>query len=101
MNYCIFTYVNIYELIGLDGLPDYVFNNNYDLKPLVEVEEYINENKHLPGIPSSNEARGKGVDIGEMQSKLLEKIEEITLYIIELKKENEALKAKIEEIEKR
>ncbi|MDA3883783.1 MAG: hypothetical protein PF481_10925 [Bacteroidales bacterium] len=72
--------------------PDYVFNTNYKLIPLNELENYINENKHLPGIPSAKEINEEGVDLGEMNKLLLEKVEELTLYIIQLQKEIDELK---------
>lgn len=74
--------------------PDYVFADDYNLKPLEEVEQFIKKNKHLPNIPSAAEVEKNGQMLGEMQSKMLEKIEELTLYIIDLKKEIEALKNK-------
>src|SRR5436189_984487 len=73
--------------------PDYVFNNQYKLRGLNEVEEFIKKNNHLPGIPSAKEVESNGVNVGEMQKLQMEKIEELTLYIIELKKEIEKLKA--------
>jgi len=63
--------------------PDYVFVDNYDLRPLHEVESFIKENNHLPGIIPQKEALENGVNVGDIQVKLLEKIEELTLYIIE------------------
>lgn len=72
--------------------PDYVFQNNYKLPGLNDVEEFIKTNKHLPGIPSAAEVEKNGVNVGEMQKLQMEKIEELTLYIIELKKEIEKLK---------
>ncbi len=77
--------------------PDYVFKEGYDLKSLEEVQNYIKENGHLPNIPSAKEMEVSGIQLGEMDMKLLEKIEELTLYIIKLEKENK----KILEIEKR
>ncbi|MDR6571320.1 tail fiber protein [Chitinophaga ginsengisegetis] len=68
---------------------DFVFHPNYQLPPLQEVESFIKKNGHLPEIPSEMEVKQDGLDIGEMNKKLLQKIEELTLYIIELKKENE------------
>jgi hypothetical protein len=73
--------------------PDYVFNNQYKLRGLNEVEDFIKKNNHLPGIPSAKEVESNGVNVGEMQKLQMEKIEELTLYIIELKKEIEKLKA--------
>lgn len=73
---------------------DYVFKNDYNLKPLEEVEAFINTNGHLPNVPSAKEIETEGLNLGEMDAKLLEKIEELTLYIIELKKEVNELKNK-------
>lgn len=80
------------------GWADYVFEDNYDLKPLNEVAKYIEENKHLPGIPTTKEVEENGVSVGEMQAKLLEKVEELTLYMIDLKKENQELKTQLNSI---
>ena len=80
--------------------PDYVFADNYQLGSLAELESYIKENKHLPGIPSQNEVEKEGILLGEMQGKFLEKIEELTLYVIEIKKENDQLKNRVDELEK-
>lgn len=70
-------------------VPDYVFKVDYKLKSLQEVEKYIKENKHLPEIPSAQEIEKNGLMLAEMNMNLLKKIEEITLYMIEIKKENE------------
>lgn len=67
-------------------LADYVFNSDYSLMPLHKVEAFVKENKHLPAIPSAAEVKEKGLSMGEMQNKLLQKIEELTLYVIELEK---------------
>lgn len=80
--------------------PDYVFEENYDLSSLEEVEAYIKANKHLPEIPSAAEFEANGIQLGKMSFDLLKKVEELTLYMIELKKENEALKARVEALEK-
>nr|WP_299073828.1 tail fiber protein [uncultured Allomuricauda sp.] len=72
--------------------PDYVFKEDYDLKPLEEVQNYIKANGHLPNIPSAKEMEENGIQLGEMNMKLLEKIEELTLYVIELKNEINLLK---------
>lgn len=76
------------------AVPDYVFEKSYDLKPLSEVEKYIAENKHLPEIPSAKEIEKDGINVGNMQLSLLKKIEELTLYMIDLKKEVEVLNRK-------
>jgi hypothetical protein len=73
-------------------VPDYVFESTYKLMPLNEVESYIRINKHLPEIPSAQEIAKNGLDVAEMNLLLLKKVEELTLYTIELKKEVEALK---------
>ena len=65
---------------------DYVFEKDYNLMSLSEVEKFVNENKHLPGIQSAKELAENGIDLGEMQSKQMEKIEELTLYIIDQNK---------------
>ncbi len=78
---------------------DFVFKEDYVLKDIKEVENFIQENKHLPDIPTKEEISKEGVNVGEMQAKLLQKIEELTLYVIELKKENEKLNEKIDKIE--
>ncbi len=72
--------------------PDYVFGKNYQLRSLTEVEKYINENQHLPGLPAAAEIEKNGLAVGEMQTKLVEKVEELTLYVISLQKQIEELK---------
>ncbi|MEO9510617.1 MAG: hypothetical protein ABJN84_07125 [Flavobacteriaceae bacterium] len=66
--------------------PDYVFKEDYDLKSLEEVQNYINKKGHLPNIPSAQEMEENGIQLGEMNMKLLEKIEELTLYILQQEK---------------
>jgi hypothetical protein len=75
--------------------PDYVFKTDYKLASLDEVETYIKANSHLPEIPSENEIFEKGLNLGEMQALHMKKIEELTLYVIELKKEVDALKKQV------
>ncbi|MGC4041363.1 MAG: hypothetical protein QM710_11425 [Flavobacterium sp.] len=74
---------------------DYVFAKDYELMPLNEVESYVKENKHLPGIESATELQEKGLDLGEMQAKQMGKIEELTLYVIDQAKQIEELKAQV------
>ncbi len=78
--------------------PDYVFEKEHELKDLKEVEEFINTNKHLPEIPSAKEIEENGVNLAEMNTLLLKKIEEMTLYMIEMKKENEEIKKEIHQL---
>jgi hypothetical protein len=86
------------DLLGAVA-PDYVFEPTYDLKPLAEIETYIKENKHLPEVPSAKEMEKNGVQLGEMNMLLLKKVEELTLHLIELKKENDLLKVRVEKME--
>lgn len=85
-------------LVQLSPWPDYVFRSDYDLKSLKEVEVFIQENNRLPGVPSAKEVESEGLNVGDMQKILMEKVEELTLYMIELKKENEKLKSEIESL---
>jgi hypothetical protein len=71
--------------------PDYVFQPGYRLRPLSEVDAYIQANHHLPEIPSESEVKEKGVSVGEMQSKLLAKVEELTLHMIQADERNNRL----------
>ncbi|MGH7493723.1 MAG: bZIP transcription factor [bacterium] len=89
------------EVVVETGWSDFVFDDDYALRPLAEVERFVKANKRLPEIPSAQEVTKKGVSVGEMQAKLLQKIEELTLYVIELKKENEQLQQRMAELEKR
>lgn len=83
------------EIVVDTGWADFVFEDSYELPPLNEVEQYISQNKHLPGIPTAAQVEGKGVSVGNITSKLLQKIEELTLYVINLKKENETIKTQL------
>ena len=93
------------------GWSDFVFYKDYELPSLLEVENFIKENGHLKDIPSAMEVEKNGIFLGEMSSKLLQKIEELTLYTIEqekkieqVEKENESLKflaTKVLELQKR
>lgn len=80
--------------------PDNVFEKDYSLISPLELEKYISQNKHLPEVPSAAEVSKNGVNLGQMQSLLLKKIEELTLYLIEIKKENTELKNKVNNLEK-
>lgn len=86
--------------VTLSGWSDFVFDEDYKLKPLNEVERFIKENKHLPDVPSAKEVMQNGTNLGEMDAILLQKIEELTLYVIDLKNENDILKQKISSFEK-
>lgn len=94
--------------VDLTGWSDFVFQPSYKLKPLIDVEKYIKVNGHLQDIPSAAEVQKDGISLGEMQTKLLQKIEELTLYTIEQNKKieeqanvNRTLLQRIEEMEKK
>jgi len=104
---------NEYRLIVQDGIitekvkvalksskdwADYVFEPSYTLMPLDKVESFIKENKHLPNVPSAEELQKSGLDVTKTSAKMMEKIEELTLYLIELNKEVKALKAENEKL---
>ncbi len=78
---------------------DYVFNKDYKLKPLSEVEKFINKNGHLPNVPSAKQVKEEGIELGNMAKIQQEKIEELTLYIIEQNKQLEAQNKRIEKLE--
>lgn len=87
---------------GSGNWADYVFADNYKLMPLEDVEAFVKDNKHLPNVPSADEMVESGIDVATVDAKLMEKIEELTLYMIDmkkeintLKKENEAFKANL------
>jgi len=69
--------------VDQDNWPDYVFDKDYDLPSLEEIQRYIKEKGHLPNIPSAKEVEQNGIELGEMNKLLLEKIEELTLYILD------------------
>ncbi|MBX9850401.1 MAG: hypothetical protein K2X86_01430 [Cytophagaceae bacterium] len=79
--------------------PDFVFAKNYELMPLDSVETFIEENNHLPNVPAAAEVNQNGINTGEMFSIQMRKIEELTLYMIELKKENEKLNQMTEKLQ--
>ena len=84
----------------LAAWPDKVFKTGYNLMPLHEVETFVNENNHLPGVPSESEVLQNGINVGDMNAVLLQKIEELTLYMIDLKKQNDLLKDRIQKLER-
>jgi hypothetical protein len=74
---------------------DYVFEPTFKLKTLKEVENFIKENKHLPDVPSTTDVTKNGIDLAETQALLLQKIEELTLYVIQQQKEIDKLKRRV------
>ena len=86
--------------MDMHNAADYVFDESYNLKSLSEVESYVNEHKHLPGMPSAAEMEENGISVSKLSNLLLEKVEELTLHMIQLEKENAALKAEVKSLRK-
>ncbi|MGQ9863008.1 MAG: hypothetical protein ACUVRD_00770 [Bacteroidia bacterium] len=83
-----------YRVVGSDRKwPDYVFSPEYKLPSLSEVEAYIRSHRHLPGMPSAKEFQEKGISLVENQLRLLQKVEELTLYILQLQHQVDSLKS--------
>jgi hypothetical protein len=87
------------ELVVESGWADYVFENDYKLMKLEEVEAFIEKNKHLPNIPSAKEINENGLQVGEVQKRMMEKIEELTLYVIEQNKQIKKMEAMIADLQ--
>lgn len=82
------------------NVPDYVFDTKYILKPIAQVKAYIQKHKHLEGLPDTNDRKGwSDLSMQDRDMKLLEKIEELTLYVIQLKEENDTLKQRVKVLE--
>lgn len=84
-----------------ENWPDYVFCKDYDKLSIDELENYINKNRHLPDIPNADEINSGGISVGEIQTKLLKKVEELTLYIIDQNKKIEKLENDYEILKKK
>ncbi len=82
-----------------DNWPDYVFDDDYSLPSLETVENHIKTHKHLPEIPGAKEVHEGGLSLSDMMTRQMKKIEELTLYMIELKKENTELKKRVAALE--
>lgn len=82
-----------------ENWPDYVFQPSYELKSLEEVEQHIQKNGYLPNIPSQKEVKDNGIELGEMQRLQMEKIEELTLYLIEQNKKIELLQGQLQSLQ--
>ena len=88
--------------VNLDNSwPDYVFSDDYRLMPLNEVETFIKQNGHLPNVQPAIEIEEEGVDLGETNRVLMEKVEELTLYLIEQQKVLEQVQLELEELKKK
>jgi len=86
--------------VDMNGWSDFVFKKEYKLPTIEQVEKHIVEKGHLENIPNEEEVLKNGINLGEMNSKLLQKIEELTLYVIEIKKNNDKMKNEIEKYNK-
>jgi hypothetical protein len=86
------------EVYVSTGWPDFVFDLNYKLLPLGEVEQFIKTNHHLPGIPSAEEMEKTGVPLGQTEAKMMQKIEELTKYAIQQDKRIERLESEISQL---
>lgn len=86
--------------VTMNGWPDYVFEHGYHLPSIPEVEAFIKTYRHLPEIPSAAEVQADGVELGDMNKKLLQKVEELTLYLIDQHKKIETLQAEVEMLKK-
>ncbi len=80
--------------------PDYVLNKGFKARSLDETANFIKKNGHLPGIPSAKDIENNGVNIAEMQEKMLKTIEEMTLQMIALKKENDEFRGRLDKLAK-
>ena len=80
---------------------DFVFDKNYKLRTLSEVSEYIKLNKHLPDVPSTADVNKDGIDLAQTQAILLQKVEELTLYVIEQNKKINRLEKKVKTLSKK
>lgn len=94
----IITAIEVKVKIDPANYPDYVFSPDYKLQSLEEVAEHIEQQGHLPGIPTATATGKDGMNVGEMQIKLLEKIEELTLHLIRINKENAEMKEQLKKL---
>lgn len=81
--------------VSVNAGADFVFHNDYQLKSLAELESFIKKNNHLPDIASAKEMESEGMNLSEMNIKLLKKIEELTLYVIKQQKDIEELRIEL------
>lgn len=95
--------MNVRTSISVGGtalnVPDYVFDPDYELKPLSEVKAFIEQNRHLPDVPSAEEVAEKGLNMTNMQLVLLQKVEELTLYALEQQGRIQALETQLSELQ--
>ncbi len=82
--------------VDQNNWPDYVFTKDYQLPSLEEVERHLKEKGHLINIPSANEVKAQGIELGEMNRLLLEKVDELTLYLLNQTQKSKELKGRIQ-----
>jgi hypothetical protein len=87
-------------IVTTSNWADFVFAPGYRLMPLEELDAYLRLQRHLPGVPAADTVAREGISVGPAQVRLLQKIEELTLYLLQLKNENAALKSRIEALER-
>jgi hypothetical protein len=85
-----------FTALPIPNWPDYVFDKNYRLLPIPELKKFIAQNNHLPNIPSAAEIEKEGIKLGDMSKRLMEKVEELTLYVIQLQDQVDLLKKELE-----
>jgi len=88
------------EILAYANWPDYVFDKKYKLRTLRETETYISNHKHLPEVPSQEEVDKKGINVAEMNATLLKKVEELTIYMIEMQKQLDATNIELDRLKK-
>ena len=86
------------EVVVETGGSDFVFEDDYELLDLDRVEAFIEENGHLPDVPPASVVESQGLSVGESQKIMMQKIEELTLYVIDLKKQNDSLQKQVNEL---
>jgi len=90
-----------FSAVSPPSWPDFVFEKDYKLRSLETLERYVAKNKHLPGIPNKAEVKANGLNLPEMDARLLQKIEELTLYIIDQNKKIKVLEKTVGELSKK
>ena len=85
--------------VDISSWPDYVFDEQYKLQDLAELEMYVRKNKHLPEVPSAQEVEREGVNLGDNQAILLKKIEELTLHLIEMNQRVIEMDKRVQQLE--
>lgn len=85
-----------FRVASFGNWPDYVFSPTYRLMPLPELQQYIRENKHLPNIPAASVVEKEGISLGDMSKRLIEKVEELTLYVLQQQEQIDELKKQLQ-----